>query len=103
MGICGTFRLTFETRDFKYIIGTVPQESGRVVTLPSVPIRVPRTPQAESELLTSAEEANIPTNRPRSEPFNCQIEIIDTFIASRIKISYEGHFKSNAQVGITAD
>ena len=33
MRICGTFRLTFETRDFKYIIGTVPQESGRVVTL----------------------------------------------------------------------
>ena len=33
MGLCGIFRLTFGTRDFKYIIGTVPQESGRVVTL----------------------------------------------------------------------
>ena len=33
MGLCGTFRLTFGTWDFKYIIGTVPQESGRVVTL----------------------------------------------------------------------
>ena len=33
MGLFETFRLTFGTRDFKYIIGTVPQESGRVVTL----------------------------------------------------------------------
>ena len=33
MGLCGTFRLTLGTRDLKYIIGTVPQESGRVVTL----------------------------------------------------------------------
>ena len=33
MGLCGTFRQTFGTRDLKYIIGTVPQESGRVVTL----------------------------------------------------------------------
>ena len=33
MGLYGTFRLTFGTRDFKYIIGTVPLESGRVVTL----------------------------------------------------------------------
>ena len=33
MGLCGTFRLTFGTQDFKYIIGTIPQELGRVVTL----------------------------------------------------------------------
>ena len=33
MVLCGTFKLTFGTWDFKYIIGTVPQESAQVVTL----------------------------------------------------------------------
>ena len=41
MGLYGTFRLTFGTRDFKYIIGTVPQESGRVVTLLTLPGKPP--------------------------------------------------------------
>ena len=40
MGLCGTFRLTLGTRDLKYIIGTVPQESGRVVTLQGIEVSI---------------------------------------------------------------
>ena len=37
MGLCRTFRLNFGMWDFKYIIGTVPQESGQVVSLAGHP------------------------------------------------------------------